>query len=213
MLDRKDRVNELGRLVSVLPLANYTLLRALTAHLIRVVQHSDINKMTMRNVSIVFSPTLGIPATIFNLFMSEFDYIFWTTKDGDAAPRMIEDEEQEVDEVEKKIILQHVPRESVEQVEDVIVDNHQFEGISRKTTLRLREEHGRSNRNSVNYMDGAPNAIVDLEKNMGGNSHIAHVYIEEYSKNCLGQPVLDEDEDEDVDDLTLSNDSSYSLNS
>ncbi|RCH81982.1 hypothetical protein CU098_004174, partial [Rhizopus stolonifer] len=141
LLDRKDRVNELGRLVSLLPLANYTLLRALTAHLIRVVQHSDVNKMTMRNVSIVFSPTLGIPATIFNLFMSEFEYIFWITKDGDAAP-----------------------------------------------------QHGRSNRNSVNYMDGAPNAIVDLEKHMDG------------------PPVLDEDDDEDVDDLTLSNDSSFSLN-
>lgn len=170
LLDRKDRVNELGRLVSVLPLSNYTLLRALTAHLIRVVQHSDINKMTMRNVSIVFSPTLGIPATIFNLFMSEFEYIFWITKDGDAAPRMIEDE---------------VP-EQVEEEQVVVVNDNQY-GLSRKTTLRLREEHGRSNRNSVNYMDGAPNAIVDLEKNMDG------------------PPVLDEDEDEDVDDLTLSN--------
>ncbi|CEI91137.1 Putative Atypical/BCR protein kinase [Rhizopus microsporus] len=158
LLDRKDRVNELGRLVSLLPLSNYTLLRALTAHLIRVVQHSDVNKMTMRNVSIVFSPTLGIPPTIFNLFMSEFEYIFWTTENGDAAPRMIEDEEEET----KK----------------------PAPALSRKTTLRLvREEHGRSNRNSVNYMDGAPNAIVDLEKNMDG------------------PPVLDEDEE--VDDLTI----------
>ncbi|KAK4517643.1 uncharacterized protein ATC70_000983 [Mucor velutinosus] len=200
LLDRKDRVNELGRLVSVLPLSNYTLLRALTAHLIRVVQHSDINKMTMRNVSIVFSPTLGIPATIFNLFMSEFEYIFWTTKDGDAAPRRIEDEAIEepvvaaAPEPQTKIQID-APRESVEQVEEVIVDHHQYEGLSRKTTLRLREEHGRSNRNSVNYMDGAPNAIVDLEKHMDG------------------PPVLDEDEDEDVDDLTLSNESNYSVHS
>ncbi|KAI8091463.1 uncharacterized protein B0P05DRAFT_527663 [Gilbertella persicaria] len=145
LLDRKDRVNELGRLVSLLPLANYTLLRALTAHLIRVVQHSDVNKMTMRNVSIVFSPTLGIPATIFNLFMSEFEYIFWITKDGDAAPRMIEDDNDDKEEEEESA-----------------------PGLSRSTTLRLREEHGRSNRNSVNYMDGAPNAIVDLEKHMDG---------------------------------------------
>ncbi|KAI8976777.1 hypothetical protein BDB01DRAFT_844401 [Pilobolus umbonatus] len=169
LLDRKDRVNELGRLVSLLPLANYTLLRALTAHLIRVVQHSDINKMTMRNVSIVFSPTLGIPATIFNLFMSEFEYIFWTTKNGDAAPRMLEDESEEEEEPEIAPLQ---------------------EGLNRKTTLRLREEHGRSNRNSVNYMDGAPHAIVDLEKNMDG------------------PPVLDESEEE-VDDLTLSNDSGF----
>lgn len=137
----------------------------MTAHLIRVVQHSDINKMTMRNVSIVFSPTLGIPATIFNLFMSEFEYIFWTTEDGDAAPRRIEDEEQPA---EPQVVIEE-PRNSVEQVEDVIVDRNQYaEGLVRKTTLRLREEHGRSNRNSVNYMDGAPIAIVDLEKHMDG---------------------------------------------
>ncbi|KAI9248135.1 hypothetical protein EDC94DRAFT_625220 [Helicostylum pulchrum] len=192
LLDRKDRVNELGRLVSVLPLPNYTLLRALTAHLIRVVQHSDINKMTMRNVSIVFSPTLGIPATIFNLFMSEFEYIFWTTEDGDAAPRMIPDEPEEVtivvvEEEEAAAAAPVVENSS----EEEMVQEQQAPLLSRRTTLRLREEHGRSNRNSVNYMDGAPNAIVDLEKNMDG------------------PPVLDEDDDEDVDDLTLSTDSNY----
>lgn len=187
LLDRKDRVNELGRLVSVLPLSNYTLLRALTAHLIRVVQHADINKMTMRNVSIVFSPTLGIPATIFNLFMSEFEYIFWTTKDGDAAPRMIEDEVIEAEaEPEPEVETEEIEEEEIKEIDTTPVTDHSY-GLCRKTTLRLREEHGRSNRNSVNYMDGAPNAIVDLENNMDG------------------PPVLDEDEDEDVDDLTLSN--------
>ncbi|KAI7903597.1 uncharacterized protein BX663DRAFT_507037 [Cokeromyces recurvatus] len=177
LLDRKDRVNELGRLVSVLPLANYTLLRALTAHLIRVVQHSNINKMTIRNVSIVFSPTLGIPPTIFNLFMSEFDYIFWTNKDGDAAPRMIEDEENKQQTTDEQ--------QMVEDNSNCPADN-----LACKTTLRVREEHGRSNRNSVNYMDGAPNAIVDLEKHIDG------------------PPVLDEHDE--VDDLTLSSDPNYS---
>lgn len=157
----------MGRLVSVLPLPNYTLLRALTAHLIRVVQHSDINKMTMRNVSIVFSPTLGIPATIFNLFMSEFEYIFWTTEDGDAAPRMIPDEPEE----EVTIVVVEDEDAVVENTsEEEIIQENQAPLLSRRTTLRLREEHGRSNRNSVNYMDGAPNAIVDLEKNMDGNT-------------------------------------------
>lgn len=213
LLDRKDRVNELGRLVSVLPLSNYTLLRALTAHLIRVVQHSDINKMTMRNVSIVFSPTLGIPATIFNLFMSEFEYIFWTTEDGDAAPRMIPDEpvivvqeEQQMDQPPPPVHNEELNNnsnssaESIDEATTATATNDPqpyqqppapYDGLSRKTTLRLREEHGRSNRNSVNYMDGAPNAIVDLEKHMDG------------------PPVLDEDDDEDVDDLALSNESSY----
>ncbi|KAI9323657.1 hypothetical protein BX666DRAFT_1889043 [Dichotomocladium elegans] len=199
LLDRKDRVNELGRLVSQLPLANYTLLRALTAHLIRVVQHSDINKMTMRNVSIVFSPTLGIPAMIFNLFMSEFEYVFWTTEDGDAAPRMIEDEEEEKEEQEVK-----QEEQGTEDVPEVVVapdmapdptaasspaQQEQRQqptmGIVRKPTLKLREEFGRSNRNSVSYIDGAPNAIVELERNIDGPL------------------VLDED-DEEMDDLTLT---------
>ncbi|GJJ69203.1 RalA-binding protein 1 [Entomortierella parvispora] len=83
--NRVDRVQELTRLVSVLPEANYTLLRALTAHLIEIVENADVNKMTARNVGIVFSPTLGIPAGVFSLLMSDFDEIF-DTKDGRIMP-------------------------------------------------------------------------------------------------------------------------------
>ncbi len=35
-----------------------------------------MNKMSVRNLSIVFSPTLGIPAAIFALMISEFDTVF-----------------------------------------------------------------------------------------------------------------------------------------
>ncbi|GJJ78496.1 RalA-binding protein 1 [Entomortierella parvispora] len=73
---REDRVNELTRLVASLPEANYTILRALTAHLIEIVDNADVNKMTARNVGIVFSPTLGIPAGVFSLLMSDFNQIF-----------------------------------------------------------------------------------------------------------------------------------------
>ncbi|KAF9434548.1 hypothetical protein BGZ76_007826, partial [Entomortierella beljakovae] len=83
--NRGDRVNELARLTSILPEANYTLLRALTAHLIEIVENADTNKMTVRNVGIVFSPTLGIPAGVFALLMSDFDHIFHTN-DGRIMP-------------------------------------------------------------------------------------------------------------------------------
>ncbi|KAF9988735.1 hypothetical protein BGZ75_008671 [Mortierella antarctica] len=83
--NRGDRVNELTRLVACLPEANYTLLRALTAHLIDIVENADVNKMTARNVGIVFSPTLGIPAGVFALLMSDFDKIFHT-HDGRIMP-------------------------------------------------------------------------------------------------------------------------------
>lgn len=78
-------MDELTRLVASLPEANYTLLRALTAHLIEIVDNADINKMTARNVGIVFSPTLGIPAGVFSLLMSDFDQIFHT-HDGRIMP-------------------------------------------------------------------------------------------------------------------------------
>ncbi|KAG8829855.1 hypothetical protein FRC17_005891 [Serendipita sp. 399] len=76
LMDPKERVDELTHLVSQLPVANYCLLRAMSAHLILIVQNSAINKMTMRNVGIVFSPTLGIPAGILSLMLGEFDRVF-----------------------------------------------------------------------------------------------------------------------------------------
>ncbi|KAL1923614.1 uncharacterized protein VTP21DRAFT_8594 [Calcarisporiella thermophila] len=102
LLDRRERVRELGRLVSALPLANYTLLRALTAHLIRIVQNANVNRMTMRNMGIVFSPSLGIPAGVFSLLMAEFDYIFYVNQDGGREPKMLEDDEEEQEQKQKQ---------------------------------------------------------------------------------------------------------------
>lgn len=76
LVDSATRVIELHRLVSELPPHNYALLRALTAHLILIVQNSAHNKMTLRNIGIVFSPTLGIPAGIFSELVSNFGPIF-----------------------------------------------------------------------------------------------------------------------------------------
>lgn len=73
-------------LISQLPLANYSLLRALTAHLILIVQNSNVNKMTMRNVGIVFSPTLGIPAGVFSLMLGEFSRVFNVDGEGLDSP-------------------------------------------------------------------------------------------------------------------------------
>ena len=76
LIDSAARVSELSRLVSELPPHNYALLRALTAHLILIVRNSATNKMTLRNIGIVFSPTLGIPAGIFSELVSHFGAIF-----------------------------------------------------------------------------------------------------------------------------------------
>eukprot|EP00158_Paraphelidium_tribonemae_P008140 Partr_v1_DN28487_c0_g3_i1_m42055 putative breakpoint cluster region len=79
LLDKSDRVIELARLVSLLPLENYTVLRALMSHFLHIVQHSELNRMNARNLGIVFAPTLGAPAGLFSLMMSEFEFIFWVT--------------------------------------------------------------------------------------------------------------------------------------
>lgn len=81
-----ERVAELSQVVSQLPIENYCILRALTAHLILVVQNSSINKMTMRNVGIVFSPTLGIPAGVFSLMLGEFNRVFNVDEAGNDSP-------------------------------------------------------------------------------------------------------------------------------
>lgn len=59
-----------------LPQVNFCLVRAISAFLIGVVNNADVNKMTIRNVGIVFSPTLNIPAPVFAMFLTEFDAIF-----------------------------------------------------------------------------------------------------------------------------------------
>jgi RalA-binding protein 1 len=82
-IDSQERIKELSHLIASLPIANYSLLRALTAHLILIVQNAGINKMTMRNVGIVFSPTLGIPAGVFSLMLGEFNRVFNVDAGGD----------------------------------------------------------------------------------------------------------------------------------
>ena len=76
LVESSARVAELSRLVSDLPPPSYALLRALTAHLILIVRNAASNKMNLRNIGIVFSPTLGIPAGIFSDLVSHFGAIF-----------------------------------------------------------------------------------------------------------------------------------------
>ncbi|KAI8369632.1 uncharacterized protein BYT42DRAFT_116801 [Radiomyces spectabilis] len=185
IVDRQERVNELGRLVSQLPIANYWLLRALTVHLIHVVENSDINKMTVRNVGIVFSPTLGIPAGIFSLFLSEFDYIFYTDN-ATATESAKSDSELLTPEYALDLHpTQPLPTQST----DHAVGSQRIHQI-------VRDEKGRNNRNSVHYMDGAPQSIVNLEAQRSGN-----IVDDDEEVNDLDLPMEDpaliSDDDED----------------
>jgi len=92
---RNQKIYELANLISLLPLENYTLLRCLSAHLVRIVQNSSVNKMTLHNITIVFSPTLNIPAGVFMLLLSEFQIIFCWTNQQQLQQQLIPDEEQQ----------------------------------------------------------------------------------------------------------------------
>ncbi|UKZ87591.1 uncharacterized protein TrAFT101_003378 [Trichoderma asperellum] len=74
--DKNEKMAALNELSQRLPKANATLLKYLIAFLIRIINNSDINKMTVRNVGIVFSPTLNIPAPVFATFLQNYESIF-----------------------------------------------------------------------------------------------------------------------------------------
>jgi RalA-binding protein 1 len=74
--EKQKKVVAFNSLVHRLPKPNLALLRALVQFLIVIVNNSDVNKMTVRNVGIVFAPTLNIPAPVFSLFLTEYDEIF-----------------------------------------------------------------------------------------------------------------------------------------
>ncbi|KAG9238604.1 hypothetical protein BJ875DRAFT_33430 [Amylocarpus encephaloides] len=76
LTDVNDKISALNGLVHRLPRANNALLRYLSGFLINIINHADTNKMTVRNVGIVFSPTLNIPAPVFALFLQQYEGIF-----------------------------------------------------------------------------------------------------------------------------------------
>ncbi|KAF7597408.1 hypothetical protein BBP40_003655 [Aspergillus hancockii] len=74
--ERQNKIVAFNSLVHRLPKPNMALLRALVQFLINIVNNSDVNKMTVRNVGIVFAPTLNIPAPVFSMFLTDFEGIF-----------------------------------------------------------------------------------------------------------------------------------------
>ncbi|KAH7319929.1 hypothetical protein B0I35DRAFT_502160, partial [Stachybotrys elegans] len=76
LTDRQEKLRSLQGLVLRLPLPNATLLKYLIAFLIKIINNADVNKMTVRNVGIVFSPTLNIPAPVFAIFLQNYEAVF-----------------------------------------------------------------------------------------------------------------------------------------
>ncbi|KAJ9122408.1 hypothetical protein QFC22_001831 [Naganishia vaughanmartiniae] len=76
LIDERQRIQELSRLVSLLPVENYSLLRALCSHLILIIRHADENKMTLRNLTIILAPTIGVNGGTLSSFLLHFKAIF-----------------------------------------------------------------------------------------------------------------------------------------
>ncbi|KAL4875583.1 hypothetical protein BJY04DRAFT_223934 [Aspergillus karnatakaensis] len=74
--EKQKKIMAFNALVHRLPKPNLALLRALVQFLIVIVSNSDVNKMTVRNVGIVFAPTLNIPAPVFSMFLTDYEEIF-----------------------------------------------------------------------------------------------------------------------------------------
>lgn len=86
MDERQKKILAFNSLVHRLPRPNLALLRALVQFLIIIVNNSDVNKMTIRNVGIVFAPTLNIPAPVFSMFLTDFESIFDKMPEGQSEP-------------------------------------------------------------------------------------------------------------------------------
>lgn len=143
-VDPQERILELSQLIASLPIANYSLLRALTAHLILIVQNAHVNKMTMRNVGIVFSPTLGIPAGVFSLMLGEFKRVF--NVDG-----TLEEEGQPPPEGEAPEATDYSRRNS-KRYSDAAAD--QLLGLSGRTLSKEEAESDEGEEYSVNDESG-----------------------------------------------------------
>lgn len=84
--ERYKKIQAFNVLVHRLPRVNFELLRHMSSFLIEIVDNSGINKMTVRNVGIVFAPTLNIPAPLISFFLTDFEDIFGTPLEEFDSP-------------------------------------------------------------------------------------------------------------------------------
>lgn len=158
--DPDQRLDELSSLISSLPLPNYCLLRALCAHLILIVSNASLNRMNVRNVGIVFSPTLGIPAGVFSMMLSDFPRAFGVEDDGNGNL------------IEKKAVLA-APEISTPDEELDIQDDLAHVGMTNgEATPRSRRGEGgkdslgvgvpANKRNSVGYAEASADRLLGL---------------------------------------------------
>jgi RalA-binding protein 1 len=83
---REEKIAAFNVLVHRLPRVNCELIQALSSFLIDIINNADLNKMTVRNVGIVFAPTLNIPAPLISMFLTDYVDIFGTPVEEANSP-------------------------------------------------------------------------------------------------------------------------------
>lgn len=86
MDERGKKIQTFNVLVHRLPRVNFELIQAISSFLIQIVDNAAMNKMTVRNVGIVFAPTLNIPAPLISMFLTDFPEIFGMPVDETSSP-------------------------------------------------------------------------------------------------------------------------------
>lgn len=104
--------------------------------------------MTLLNVGIVFALTLGIPGSMLNMLLTEYEYIFLTEDEVSTSSEQANDSAAESDK------------------EDITEREELEKPIPRFLTILKQGDDKRSNRNSMMFLSGAPNAIKHIEKNL-----------------------------------------------
>ncbi|KAK9323033.1 hypothetical protein V1517DRAFT_114317 [Lipomyces orientalis] len=74
--NRQSRLDMFYVLLRQLPPENYSLLKALSRFLIKIVEKSNQNKMNVRNIGIVFAPTLNISNALVQIFIADYSLLF-----------------------------------------------------------------------------------------------------------------------------------------
>jgi RalA-binding protein 1 len=83
--EKQQKLNALHVMINRLPHVNIITLRAICQYLVEVSSNQERNKMTVKNLGIVFSPTLSIPAPVFAMLLTDFDSIFGHRLDSYAS--------------------------------------------------------------------------------------------------------------------------------
>lgn len=89
--DPTTKVLRLKALVQELPRENRDLLCVLCSLLTEIISYSEINKMNLRNVGIVFAPTLNISAYVLVHFLTDFDAIFGDEEEDEGSTELSKD--------------------------------------------------------------------------------------------------------------------------